>query len=398
MKFNGKISIAVIIILYISAITLFTTCDISSPFVDEIQGKIDTDTIPTYTVTYNANGATGGIVPASQTKTENIDLILASNSGNLVRTGYTFTGWNTTANGSGTDYAEGAHYTTNAAVTLYAKWTIVDMTSPNIGLLKVVPAGSFQRDSDAANISVITTPFHISEHEITRAQFELIMGVGTDPSDESYSSGTGDPVQKVNWYHAIAFCNKLSIAESLDQVYSVSGVDFSSLTFAEIPTSSNSTWDAATADWSANGYRLPTEMEWMWAAMGAIDDYTKPFAGSDGSNSIGYYAVFGYNGSETGKTTTERSNPVGSKLPNELGLYDMSGNVWEWNWDWYSSSYPAGTIYSDTAGGRGAASGASRVERGGSWSYDASFCTVAFRTYYYPYYLHYNIGFRVVRP
>jgi len=77
----------------------------------------------TYPVTYNANGATSGSAPASQTKTQGVALTLASNSGNLARTGYAFTGWNTAANGSGTTYTAGDSYTANAAVTLYAKWT-----------------------------------------------------------------------------------------------------------------------------------------------------------------------------------------------------------------------------------------------------------------------------------
>jgi uncharacterized repeat protein (TIGR02543 family) len=78
--------------------------------------------LPTYTVTYNANGATGA-VPSSQIKTQDVTLVLASNSGSLAKTGYTFAGWNTAANGSGSSYAAGASYTNNAAVTLYAAWT-----------------------------------------------------------------------------------------------------------------------------------------------------------------------------------------------------------------------------------------------------------------------------------
>ena len=80
-------------------------------------------TADTYSVTYNGNGATSGIVPTQQTKYHGVDLIVVANTGNLVRTGYTFAGWNTQANGSGTDYAAGALYTGNAAATLYAKWT-----------------------------------------------------------------------------------------------------------------------------------------------------------------------------------------------------------------------------------------------------------------------------------
>jgi formylglycine-generating enzyme required for sulfatase activity len=266
--------------------------------------------------------------------------------------------------------------------------------SANIGDLIYVPAGRFQRDATATNISEITQPYLMSQHEITRAQFLAIMG--TDPSNTNYSSGTNDPVQRVNWYHAIAFTNKLSLAESLTPVYTVSGVDFSTLTYADIPISGNADWDAATATWTNNGYRLPTEMEWMWAAMGAPADgqgggtnttgHTKAFAGSNGSNVIGDYAVYGEN---SGSST----HPVGSKLPNELGVYDMSGNVWEWTWDRWGS-YPAGTLTDY----RGAASGSYRVNRGGNWNAYASICTVAFRGFNDLYNQFIDIGFRVVRP
>jgi formylglycine-generating enzyme required for sulfatase activity len=242
----------------------------------------------------------------------------------------------------------------------------------------------------------------MSQYEITRAQFLAIMG--TDPSYTPYSSGLGDPAQEVNWYYAIAFCNKLSIAEGLTPIYSVSGVDFSTLTYADIPTTNNATWDAATANWSANGYRLPTEMEWMWAAMGATSDgrgadivggvntggYTKGYAGSIETGgaqvNIGNYVWYATN---SGSTT----HPVGTKLPNELGLYDMSGNVWEWCWDWYDS-YPTGT----QADYRGAASGTDRVLRGGGWGSDASYAAVATRYGRDPNVRNGAIGFRVVRP
>ena len=262
-----------------------------------------------------------------------------------------------------------------------------DYTSANIGTLKYVPAGSFQRDSTSTNISTVSA-FRMSQYDITRTQFAAIMG--TDPSNATYSSGTSDPVQMTNWYHAIAFCNKLSIAEGLTPVYSVSGINFTTLTYAAIPTADDTNWDAATADWSANGYRLPTEMEYMWAAMGATSDgisadivggvntggYTKGYAGSIEASgaqvNIGNYVWYTTNSSST-------THPVGTKQPNELGLYDMSGNVWEWCWDWYSS-YPAGT----QADYRGAASGTHRVVRGGSWYFYASFATVAYRDITYP--------------
>jgi formylglycine-generating enzyme required for sulfatase activity len=275
-----------------------------------------------------------------------------------------------------------------------------------LGPMVNVPAGSFQRDATATNVSTITTAYWMSKHEITRAQFSTIMV--TDPSNITYSGGNTDPVQMTNWYHAIAYCNKLSIAEGLEQVYSVTGINFGTLTYAGIPITTNASWDAATANRSASGYRLPTETEWMWAAMGATSDryngntgigtntsgYLKIFAGSSGSNVIGDYAVFGYGHGETGATTSFRSNPVGSKLPNEIGLYDMTGNVFEWNWDW-DAPYPSGLLTDYL----GAASGTNRMLRGGSWGFHSSNCTVAYRDYpFYPYGQNLNFGFRVVRP
>jgi formylglycine-generating enzyme required for sulfatase activity len=142
-------------------------------------------------------------------------------------------------------------------------------------------------------------------------------------------------------------------------------------------------------------------MEWMWAAMGAdtaapgatnTTGYTKAFAGSTGSNAIGDYAVFGYGTSEAGATTMEHSNPPGSKLPNELGLYDMSGNVWEWTWD-LGDNWPAGGVTDY----HGPTSGNYREAHGGFWNNPSEFCTVAIRFNFPPYYEDYGVGFRVIR-
>ena len=284
-----------------------------------------------------------------------------------------------------------------------------DYTSANIGTLKYVPAGSFQRDDGPLNISTISKAFRMSQYEITRNQFLAIMGV--DPSDESSSTGMTDPVQMVNWYHAIAFCNKLSIAEHLTPVYSVGGVDFTTLAYAQIPTTlDDEYWNAAFADWTADGYRLPTEMEWMWAAMGATSDsiisdidiltgintggYAKPFAGYNGSNLIGDYTWYSIAGDGTGENSYGTTHPGGTTgHANELGLYDMSGNAWEWCWDWWDT-YPDGPLLDYKGSNRIQF----RILSGGSWFLDASYAAVA---YHYgsdrPSYLDKYYGFRVVR-
>jgi formylglycine-generating enzyme required for sulfatase activity len=278
----------------------------------------------------------------------------------------------------------------NYVVTVYRNSsTPSDYTSANIGTLKGIPAGSFHRDSTANNVSTVSA-FRMSQYEITRAQFLAVMG--TDPSYTSHSTGLNDPVQNVSWYMAIAFCNKLSLAEGLTPVYEVNGVDFSTLSYSEIPSSNETNWNSATAIWTNNGYRLPSEMEWMWAAMGAIDDRTKAFSGSDGNNSIGDYAVFGYGTSEEGATTLNSSNIVGSKLPNELSVYDLSGNIFEYCWD-LSAPYPNG-IVTDY---HGPVSGTNRICRGGSWIWDASRSTVSYRSSTSMPGAGYVMGLRVVR-
>lgn len=267
-----------------------------------------------------------------------------------------------------------------------------DKTSTNIGTLKAIPTGTFQRDATTTNLTTISTPFWMSEKEITRAQFLAILGA--DPSDTTRSSGTSDPAQMVNWYRAIAFCNKLSLDEGLTPVYSVTGVNFSSLAYASIPTIANSDWDAVTVAWTNNGYRLPTEMEWMWAAMGADvanpgavnRGHDKAFAGSTGANLIGNYVWYTLN------TLTNKTSPVGTKTANEIGLYDMSGNVWEWCWDWYAPS-ETGALTDN----RGPSTGTYRVVRGGDWRNVASYATVAYRDSSPQHTSNDGRGFRVVR-
>jgi formylglycine-generating enzyme required for sulfatase activity len=272
------------------------------------------------------------------------------------------------------------------------------MTRPVSGKeikFRYVPSGKFQRDGTAANVSVITQGYWLGETEVTQELFLAVMG--SNPSSFSGSAASGEtqakrPVECVNWYAAIAFCNKLSIADGKEPVYSVSGINWSALVYSSIPTSDNTTWNEATQDLSKNGYRLPTEMEWMWAAMGAdkttqpnTSGYNKAFAGSTGSNSIDNYAWYPSNSSS-------KTHEVGKKTANELNLSDMSGNVREWVWDRYASSYSSGELTDPS----GPASGTDRVIRGGCWYYDASLCAVASRDSNAPGNRNTTVGFRVL--
>ena len=234
----------------------------------------------------------------------------------------------------------------------------------------------------------ITIPdMYVCDHEVTRGEFKEVMG--TDPStanayDKDGNKLTGDavlnnPVNYVNWYAAIAYCNKLSLKENLTPCYSVSGVtDWENLAYSSIPTSYNSAWNAATCNFEADGYRLPTEAEWEWLARGG-ENYT--YAGSNTVGDVAWY---------TSITNDTGTREVKTKAPNGYGLYDMSGNVYEWCWDWYDS-------ISDSTAADGATSGDNRVLRGGSWNAVDSLCQVAYRNSSY-FSLRYNFcGFRVVR-
>ena len=189
------------------------------------------------------------------------------------------------------------------------------------------------------------------------------------------------PVENINWYQAIAFCNKLSIACHLDPCYTVTGVDFDALTFSAIPTSNNSDWNNAVCNWNKNGFRLPTEAEWEWAAMGGTTD---KWAGTDDQTQLGTYAWY-YDNSNS------KTHEVKKKLANGYGLYDMSGNVWEWCWDRYNTlPNPLPEDYS------GAASGSYRVRRGGGWTSGASRAARAYRGNDSPYDYDDYRGFRLV--
>lgn len=175
--------------------------------------------------------------------------------------------------------------------------------------------------------------FKIATTETTQECWLAVMG--SNPSHFKDNPAAGEeqlkrPVSNVSFYDILVFCNKLSVAKGLTPVYSING-SINTADWGDIPSGNDSNWNAVTEDSNANGYRLPHENEWMLAALGnnastypSDEDTQKTyFAGCIGNDKVSNYAWL-KNNSE-GKT-----HEVGKKAPNSYGLYDMSGNLWEW--------------------------------------------------------------------
>ncbi len=190
------------------------------------------------------------------------------------------------------------------------------------------------RDDDNAHSVTLTRDFYMCDHEVTQDEYEAVMG------KNRYTKEAGKPMVRIDWFAATDYCNKLSEKEGLTPCYTKKG-------------------KTVTCDFTANGYRLPTEAEWEYAAR-AGDNTTdrETWSGTNEESLLGEYAWYLDNSGGT-------IQPVKGKKPNAWGLYDMSGNVWEWCWDAYS-------IYSGESetDPTGPASGSRRIRRGGG--YDGS--------------------------
>jgi len=182
----------------------------------------------------------------------------------------------------------------------------------------------------------LTRDYWVSKYPITQGQYKSV--IGSNPSYSDYGIGDNYPVNNVSWYDADEFCKSV-------------------------------------------GGRLLTEAEWEFAARGGNKSKGYIYSGSNNLNEVGWY---------DGDNSGGRTHPVGQKKANELGIYDMSGNVWEWCSDWYGD-YPNGSVTDPT----GPSSGSNRVIRGGSWNYISPYCRVAHRNGYSPSYRRNDLGLRV---
>ena len=272
----------------------------------------------------------------------------------------------------------------------------------------LIPGGTFQMGDAFGEGRIDERPVHpvnvsaffLQARETTKAEWDTVLTWALANGytfDSGLGKGTDHPVHSVIWYDVVKWCNARSQKEGLVPCYYTNVARTTVYKTGRVDVTNDEVL------WTANGYRLPTEAEWEKAARGGLDGKRFPW-GDTITHSLANYSSnssFAYDTSPTRGYhplyLTGRlpyTSPVGSFAPNGYGLYDMTGNVWEWCWDRYGSTIYASAATNDP---RGPSTGSGRVLRGGSWSDFAVNCRVAFRGWNYPSNGYSNDGFRPAR-
>ena len=360
-------------------------------FKDSEETKV-TYTLKRYTVTFNANGGT--FADGEDTKTETVE------SGQTIEKPLvTYPGTKNELYRWKDESGEAVTFPLKVErnMTLTAEWGIKvgDTVYPKTSEVQVLSKEVYLEDlyQAASNSQIFVEnrvgsiqPFVMGQYEVTQQLYLAVMKEwgGTSKPIDAYGLGDEYPAYYVSWYDAVVFCNELT--------KKVLGEDacvyYSDAEFTEVYTTGDGT-DEKTPymNISKSGYRLPTEAEWELAARGGdpgAEAWKYTYAGSSTIGGVAWYS-----GNSSSKT-----HQVGTKAANSLGLHDMSGNVWEWCWDWYDHY---GGIDADTPFDGVASGSDERVLRGGCWNFSSSFCTVSDRDCDFPDRRYYFHGFRLVR-
>ena len=267
----------------------------------------------------------------------------------------------------------------------------------------LIPGGSFTMGdtlnglTDAKPVTnVFISPFYMDVNLVTWSQWQGVYGYATNHGYTFVNPGAGKgaahPVQSVNWYDVVKWCNARSEQAGKVPVY---------YTDVGLTVVYRTGEVAPYANWNVKGYRLPTEAEGERAARGGLAGQRFPWGNLISQTNANYYGATGSYAYDLGPNGNNPlgllggapyTSPVGSFAPNGYGLYDMAGNVYQWCWDWYGTPYAGGTDP------RGVSSGSGRVLRGGGWGSLAYFCRAADRNGSGPAFRYFNFGFRSALP